>query len=186
MNEKLTAQQRRKGHKLGGAAVALGLLVGGAAGYIEGGYVGRGEPSGKQPVEVSLEEGVEKYAKAMEAALNRGEVFTGATVMIHNEFVINADAQEKLGIDSIYVPINMGSGKYAYANVDQETGEVSLNLVDAEDGTFVGDVNSNRFSPFVGDIKVQEHVGGDAYVLAIDDPLQMYVGQSSPHIQTSN
>jgi len=94
MNEKLTSQQRRKGYKLGGAAVALGLLVGGAAGYAAGDYAA-GKPDGKSPVEVNLADGVEKYTEAMEAALNRGEAFTGATIMLHNEFVINEDAQEK-------------------------------------------------------------------------------------------
>jgi hypothetical protein len=139
---------------------------------------------GKHPIDLS-EQGVDvsAYAKGMQDTLNEGKLMTGVTILLHNEFDVNPDAQQELGIDKIYTPINMGGGHYAYANVNQETGKVDLHVVDAEDGTLIQPDMTGKFALFVGDIQVQTPFGGEGHVLAIDDPLQMFVGQSVPHIE---
>lgn len=176
MHEKSRNHRTRNALLAAGAVVSLSALIPVATegqNHTEGHSVDLSEQGSN----------VEAYAQTIQDTLDRGEPASDITILLHNEFVINQDAQERVGIDKIYVPMDLGGGKYGYANVDQETGEVDIHLVDTQDGTLVQPDTSGKFAPFVGEIQVQTSFSGKGYVLAVTDPLQMFVGQAIPHIE---
>ncbi|CAN5453530.1 hypothetical protein BH10PAT3_BH10PAT3_4930 [soil metagenome] len=177
MSEKTTNHRKRNALLAAVAVLSLSALI---PATTDGGL----KHAGKHPIDLSDQgKDVEGYAKSMQDTLNNGEPAKGVTILLHNELDINPDAQKELGIDKIYVPMNMGGGKYGYAKVDQETGKVSIGLVDMADGTLVQPDLSGKFETFVGDVQVQNAFGGEGKVLAVTDPLQMFVGQADVHTE---
>lgn len=172
----------------GKAAIAAVALV---AGHGLSNSMHSSELRPNASTEVFAEEIAKKTAKAIEDTLNtpnKGKEYENAPVLTGLSFAINPENMEQLGIERIYTPLVLSRHDVGYIDINQETGEADVVIVDMDAGEFCDEFGNPITISFgesdpVGQFGlVLTRLGENgSIVAALTDKVGTFVGQTVPH-----
>lgn len=177
----------------GKAALATVALV---AGHGLANSMHNSELRPRASTEVFAEETAKKTAKAIEETLNtpnKGKEYENAPALRGLSFAISPDNMEQLGIERIYTPLVLSKHDVGYIDINQETGEADVVIVDMDAGEFCDEFGNPITISFgesdpVGQFGlVLTRLGeNDSIVAALTDKVGTLVGRVDPYSPPSN